>query len=266
MVRPTNERNVMGRELPRKRWTWVLSAVVLSACAGGVSADVTEFCESYLDAEALLSTDPGEDPAAWGTEVTAALTAVQEAAPEELSGAVGTITDAVVPAIESGDAEQFFAAMESEEVGEASQVVDSYLAEECGWDITQVTAREYEFEGDLEGLQTGINGLAFENDGNEFHEMVLFRFNDDTTESIDELLALPEEEAQGKVTDAGGAFGAPGDADTLFVDLDAGRYAIVCFLPVGATPDNMEALESGELDEAAPHFTQGMVREFTVEG
>ena len=40
---------------------------------------------------------------------------------------------------------------------------------------------------------------------------------------------------------------------------------IVCFLPVGATPDNMEALESGEL-QGPPHFTEGMVEEFTVEG
>ena len=63
----------------------------------------------------------------------------------------------------------------------------------------------------------------------------------------------------------GASFGAPGDSDTLFVDLEPGRYVIVCFLPVGATPDNMEALESGEL-EGPPHFTQGMVEEFTVEG
>jgi hypothetical protein len=129
-----------------------------------------------------------------------------------------------------------------------------------------VTAREYEFEGELDGLQAGINGLAFENSGSEFHEMVLFRINDDTTETMEELLALPEEEAQSKVTEAGAAFGAPGDSDTLFTDLDAGRYAIICFLPVGALPENMEALESGELEDAPPHFTQGMIREFTVEG
>ena len=40
---------------------------------------------------------------------------------------------------------------------------------------------------------------------------------------------------------------------------------IVCFLPVGATPDNMEALESGEL-QGPPHFSQGMLEEFTVAG
>lgn len=244
----------------------IVPALALAACAGGPSADVTAFCESYVDAEALLSGEPGEDPAAWAGEVTAALTAMQESAPEELSGAVGTITDAIVPALQSGDEDQFFAAMESEEVAEASQVVDSYLGEECGWEVTPVTASEYKFEGDLDGLQAGLNGLAFENVGNEFHEMILFRIDDDTTESAEELLSLPEEEAQGKVTDAGAAFGAPGDGDTLFVDLEAGRYAIVCFLPVGATPDNMEALESGKLDDAAPHFTQGMIREFTVGG
>ncbi|HSJ85276.1 MAG TPA: hypothetical protein VLA91_15860 [Acidimicrobiia bacterium] len=34
---------------------------------------------------------------------------------------------------------------------------------------------------------------------------------------------------------------------------------------VGATPDNMEALESGEL-QGPPHFTEGITEEFTVEG
>ena len=63
----------------------------------------------------------------------------------------------------------------------------------------------------------------------------------------------------------GASFAAPGESDTLFVDLEPGRYVIVCFLPVGATPDNMEALESGEL-QGPPHFTEGMVEEFTVEG
>jgi len=63
----------------------------------------------------------------------------------------------------------------------------------------------------------------------------------------------------------GASFAAPGESDTLFVDLEPGGYVIVCFLPVGATPDNMEALESGEL-QCPPHFTEGMVEEFTVEG
>ena len=255
----------MGRATPRKSWILMVPALVLAACSGGPSADVSAFCDSVVNVEALLSSEP-DDSAAWAEEATTALTALQEDAPDEVSGAVGTITDALIPAIESGDEEQFFAAFESEEVGEASEVVDSYMVDECGWEVTPVTAREYEFEGDLDGLEAGMNGLGFENGGTELHEMVLFRINDDATESIDELLALPEEEAQGKVTDAGGAFGFPGDTDTVFVDLDPGRYAIVCFLPVGATPDNMEALESGEFDDAPPHFTQGMFREFTVEG
>jgi hypothetical protein len=254
----------MGRVKVATVFTAVI-ALVLAAC-GGTSAEVTEFCESYLETEALVFSDPGEDPSAWANDVTTALTALQEEAPDEVSGAMGTIRDALVPAIESGDEEQFFAALESDEVGEASQMVDSYLADECGWDVTPVTATEYQFEGDLDGLQAGINGLAFENGGSEFHEMILFRINDDTTETMEELLALPQEEVESKVTESGAAFGAPGDSDTLFTDLDAGRYAIICFLPVGALPENMEALESGELEDAPPHFTQGMIREFTVEG
>lgn len=66
---------------------------------------------------------------------------------------------------------------------------------------------------------------------------------------------------------AGVAFAGPGSGDITFVDLDPGKYAVVCFIPVGTT--DMADLEAGEGDQAEPagppHFTQGMVTEFTVE-
>jgi hypothetical protein len=82
-------------------------------------------------------------------------------------------------------------------------------------------------------------------------------------ESLEELLALPEEEAMTKATEAGAAFAAPGTIGTGTADLsEPGRYGIVCFIPVGATPD---VLQSGEEPEGPPHFTEGMFAEITVE-
>jgi len=46
-----------------------------------------------------------------------------------------------------------------------------------------------------------------------------------------------------------------------FHALFAGEAFALCFIPVGFT---MDALESGEEPEGAPHFTEGMVHEFEV--
>ena len=47
------------------------------------------------------------------------------------------------------------------------------------------------------------------------------------------------------------------------VDLEAGRYVAACFLPTGATPENMPAIESGQ-HQGAAHYTEGMVQVLTV--
>jgi hypothetical protein len=78
-------------------------------------------------------------------------------------------------------------------------------------------------------------------------------------------LALPEEEVESAVTFAGVAFAAPDAEAFAVVDLEPGSYVMVCFLPVGATPEVMAEMEAtGEEPDGAPHFTQGMVHEFTV--
>ena len=53
---------------------------------------------------------------------------------------------------------------------------------------------------------------------------------------VEELLALPEEEAQALVTDKAFVFIPPGAGTYTTADLDPGRYVAICFVPVGATP------------------------------
>lgn len=64
----------------------------------------------------------------------------------------------------------------------------------------------------------------------------------------------------------GFGFAPPDATDQTFADLEPGRYGALCFLPVGSTPEAVAAAEeSGEEIDAPPHFTQGMLTEFTVE-
>jgi hypothetical protein len=91
--------------------------------------------------------------------------------------------------------------------------------------------------------------------------LAIFRINDGVETPLEELLQLPQEEQMRMSTPIGFGFAPPGDSDNLFLDLEPGRYAMLCFLPVGSTPESDEE----QVAENPPHFTQGMVAEFTVE-
>ena len=110
-------------------------------------------------------------------------------------------------------------------------------------------------------MPAGPTVVNFTNDGTELHEIILIRKNDDVTESFDELLALPEKQAMKKTTEAGAAFAFPGEEGQTVVDLAAGEYIALCFIPVGLTP---EVAASGEEPQGPPHFVEGMKVEFVV--
>jgi hypothetical protein len=122
-----------------------------------------------------------------------------------------------------------------------------------------VTTTEYAFDGLPDTLDAGVTSFDLTNDGAEVHELVLLRKNDGVTETAEELLALPQAEALQKAMLLGVA-GPVSDGNPAYVvaDLEAGDYIAVCFIPVGTT--SMD----GPPPEGAPHFTEGMVQEFTV--
>ena len=109
---------------------------------------------------------------------------------------------------------------------------------------------EYAFVNIPRKQVAGEAGFRFRNRGREPHEMVVVGLNDGSG-SIQEVLRLPEQEAMAKLKVMGRSFAEPGqEGPKVTAQLKAGRYALMCFLPTAGS--------------GPPHFTRGMVREFTV--
>jgi hypothetical protein len=147
---------------------------------------------------------------------------------------------------------------------------------------------DYAYQGVPATLPAAETRFSFTNDSKaEGHEMSLFRINDGVNDSFDQILAEDEarqnqqDQAQPggqsggqggqprgqkpppdqnqappppKMTFFGGTGSAPGESSKmdLIGNLPAGRYGMVCFLPVAND-------QSG-----APHYKKGMKVEFTV--
>jgi hypothetical protein len=143
-------------------------------------------------------------------------------------------------------------------------------------DSVAVSAADYRFEDLPEELPSGRTITLHNTSTAELHELVLLRLEDDERRSVDELMALPEEQLDA-------LFGAPPalvlvapPGEDGFVALgdgtvdEPGRYIAVCFIPTGANPQAfLDALEANpgqppSVDGGAPHFTSGMYQEVTV--
>ena len=178
---------------------------------------------------------------------------IEEVAPEEIAEEIAVLVNATEELAQTGD---FEVAFEGTEV--ANAVTHEFDLANCGWSVVEVKATDYRFDGIAAELPAGITSFEFTNDGAEVHELVVILKNDGTTESWDELLAMPQEQAMEKTTFAAGTFATQGEEDVYAVaDLQAGEYIAVCFVPVGATSEEAPA-------DGPPHFTQGMRSEFTV--
>ena len=138
--------------------------------------------------------------------------------------------------------------------------------------IVEITAVDWAFEGVPESVEAGTK-LSLTNEGDEPHELVAIRIPDEETRPVSEIVALPEEELGavfgGEPMPATVLLAATGTTDTPGAVMgdgtltEPGRYAIVCFLPVGADDSILESEGPPESD-APPHVSQGMFAELTV--
>ena len=178
-------------------------------------------------------------------------------------------------AAETGDAPEETTTTAAAEEDEATTTTAGG-AEDAG-EALEVTAVDYAFEGLPSTVAAGTRiSLVNASENNEAHEFVAIRIPDEETRPVSELVALPEEEINaifGTTEPATVILTAPGETDvpgpvvgdgTLS---EPGRYAVVCFLPVGGDPAVVldPNAEGPPESDAPPHAAQGMFAEVTVE-
>lgn len=150
-------------------------------------------------------------------------------------------------------------------------------AEEDEGQVVVVTAVDYAFE-DLPATVEAGTRLSLTNASTvEAHELVAVRIPDEETRPVSELVALPPEELAavfgGAPEPATVILAAPGETDvpgpvvgdgTL---TEPGRYAVVCFFPVGGDPAVvLDPNAEGPPETDGPrHVSQGMFAELLVE-
>jgi hypothetical protein len=211
-----------------------------------------EFCEGFIGVEMAMSEVP-EDPAAMESfvadEIAPNRELVDANVPDEIAEPVASMFAALDEFVSTGD----FAALESPEFAEATAEVYPYLVEGCGLAPLDVEATDYAFSGVPQQLDAGLYVLQLENNSEaEFHEVTFAKIVDDAELTVPEILALPEEEAEQYVeTFGGGTFAPPGETGRAVLSLTEGTWAYVCFIPVGASPENEEGT-------GPPHFMEGM--------
>ena len=140
-----------------------------------------------------------------------------------------------------------------------------------------VTATDYRFDG-LPATAPAGAAFTLQNDSeNEVHEMVVIRIPDEEQRSVGELLALPEDELDAVVGAGPPALvivALPGEAGSPVLGdgtlAEAGRYAVLCFIPVGADPEEARTAMSdpeatGVPGSGPPHIAEGMYAEITIE-
>lgn len=214
--------------------------------------EATDYCSAYLNVEAATS---DEDDA---NDFPAIETAMSFASDEQKA-----LIQAVVDLFTAGD-------FESPEFAAAYDALLTDAVASCSWATLDVTLSEYAFGGLPEELPAGVTVVNALNTGEQVHEILVLRINDDVTMTVDELLALPEDEAMQHVSFVGVGFAFPGDVGHAFLDLTPGRYVAVCFLPDGATPEVMSQMSGPDsstppgVELGPPHAFEGMVQEFTV--
>ena len=124
----------------------------------------------------------------------------------------------------------------------------------------EVTGDDYAFVGLPSSVPVGTS-FRFVNGGDEDHEIFIARRNEGTTETLDELLALPQEELGAKVTLVGGLFANVGQSSLASLTLDEeGDYIALCFVSQGTA----NGVPPADPQNAPPHAMLGMRAEFTV--
>jgi uncharacterized cupredoxin-like copper-binding protein len=112
-----------------------------------------------------------------------------------------------------------------------------------------ITLADYTFTPSTP-ITPGRHVIRVENNGTQWHELVFVRLEPGkTVEDLAKYAEKPEGPPPGGPID-GVAPLSPGESNTVTVDLTAGDYGFICFLP--------------DAKDGKPHLMHGMVQQFTV--
>ena len=215
--------------------------------------DNAAFCDAVVEFNTAIfgtdTEDASEDEVKeMGAQLAPLAQALVDEAPDDVAASAESVNDFVQPLAE-GDTTAF----------DDDTSFETYIgflesaSETCEFAEVEVSATDYAFDAP-DTIAAGTVSFAFTNASEaEEHEMIVFSRADGVDLTFEEILALPEEEGESKTVFATATFAPPGESSSTLATLEPGDYAMVCFIPVGGAEDG------------PPHFTQGMVHEFTVE-
>jgi uncharacterized cupredoxin-like copper-binding protein len=223
--------------------------------ASAAEADPAAYCDALLEFNGkVMQTEIDEDSSAddvkaAGEELAPLFQTMADNAPASVADDVADLNDRAIQPLLEGEGEAFNA----DDTFEAYTAVVDRSADECDLEPLAVTAVDYAFQGVPASIPAGTYAMELTNSGSEEHEMILFRKKPGVTQSIEEIVNLPEDQSDSLVEFGGAAFAPPGESGSTLAELEPGEYGMACFIPVGGAEDG------------PPHFTRGMLAEFTVE-
>ena len=156
-------------------------------------------------------------------------------------------------------------AEDGEEQAASGICADLPPAEEAteGATRTAVIGKDYEFFAAEALALGGQQAVSFINEGEELHELNIVRIAPEETRPLEQIIqeSAGSDAPPATITPVAMGIACPGERTVFNADLsEPGRYAAVCFIPVGTTPESdPEAEPSGP-----PHAAEGMFAEFTV--
>ncbi|MGH9111113.1 MAG: hypothetical protein ACRDZN_02240, partial [Acidimicrobiales bacterium] len=180
---------------------FALGAVALAGCGDddgdGPGASAGAFCDAALafetvpdpeiDFETATDDEIGDGLSAYARDTLRPLAErLQTTAPDEVADIADALLEVVDEVAATGDPAPF----EDPEFVELSAEGEAFTDEECGWTRQEITAVDYAYEGLPERVDAGVARFAMVNEGEELHEIALFRKDEGVTASAEELLAL----------------------------------------------------------------------------
>jgi hypothetical protein len=235
----------------------VLATLVATAGMTGVgmasahaAPSTKKFCDVNWKVSTLLNSIPDEPTPAQTTKIETRLSALLEDAKAVVPTEIEPQVTAAVEVFGQG----LEAAFQDPTLQQYGSEIDAWAADNCNYQVVDVTATDYHFDGIPKNLDAGRTLFVLTNEGAELHELIVARIK--TKTPLKKLLA-DEKRGEKETEFTGITFAAQGEKGYAYMTLEQGRNVAACFVPVGSVDPNVEV-------DGPPHVAEGMVQEFKV--